>query len=194
MGAGRFLAITSSDESSACGGQRPLGIGIALGSNLGDRLANLRRARALIRALPEALPGQCDSAPVFETAPVGCEPGAPPFLNTVIEVWPRSSAVSPERLLALLRAIETALGRAPTQARNRSRVIDLDLLFVGNQRARSETLTLPHPRLSQRRFVLAPLAALRPACVLPDQRASVSELLAALTVDPAAMRKFAEVW
>ena len=97
-------------------------------------------------------------------------------------------------MLARLRAIERELGRAPVQARNRSRVIDLDLLFIGERRVRSQTLTLPHPRLSQRRFVLAPLAALRPECVLPEQRASVRELLEALPDDPTAARKFAEVW
>lgn len=194
MAAGKFLATTSSERTRERVPCLPLGIGVALGSNLGDRLANLRRARTLICALPEVLPGRCDSAPVFETAPVDCEPGAPAFLNTVIEVPWRSPDFPLEDLLARLRAMERELGRAPAQARNRSRVIDLDLLFVGDRRVRSETLTLPHPRLGQRRFVLAPLAALRPTCVLPGQRAAVAELLHALTDDPAATRKFAEVW
>ena len=106
-----------------------------------------------------------------------------------------TSDIAPETLLGQLREIETRVGRIHGRPRNESRTLDLDLLYVGNARVRSDTLTLPHPRLSQRRFVLAPLAALRPTSILPDQRVSVSALLAALAGDdPAAVRKFAEVW
>ncbi len=153
----------------------------------------MRRARAAIGELPEILPGSCRSAPVYETAPVGCEPGAAWFLNTVIEVQATPAAAA-ETLLARLREIEARLGRVPGRPRNHSRTLDLDLLYAGDQRVRSETLTLPHPRLGQRRFVLAPLAALRPESILPGQRVSVLALLAALDDDPAAVRKFAEVW
>ena len=190
MAAGKFLATTSNDRSV---GHRPLGIGIALGSNLGDRLEHLRRARALICALPGIEPETCESAPIFETAPVGCEPGAAWFLNTVIEVQNRSPLL-PHRLLAQLQEIEKNLGRTRTAARNRSRTIDLDLLYVGDCRMHSATLMLPHPRLDQRRFVLAPLAILRPASVLPGLKVSVGELLASLSDVPATVRKFTEVW
>lgn len=195
MAAGRFLATTSNNAPADFGDDDPLGVGIALGSNLGDRLENLRRARDQIFALPELQPLRaCRSAPVFETEPVDCEPGAPRFLNTVIEVNP-ATAPSPEILLARLHEIERDLGRTRVKAdRNRSRIIDLDLLYVGDIRARSERLILPHPRLSQRRFVLAPLAALRAACVLPGEIRSVAELLAGLQDDPAIVRKFIEVW
>jgi 2-amino-4-hydroxy-6-hydroxymethyldihydropteridine diphosphokinase len=190
MAAGKFLATTSNDCSL---GHRPLGIGIALGSNLGDRLENLRRARALICALPDVELETCESAPVFETEPIGCEPGAAWFLNTVIELQ-NHLPVEPDRLLAELHEIETILGRTRASARNRSRTIDLDLLYVGDCRLHSATLTLPHPRLDQRRFVLAPLATLRPASVLPGLKAPVGELLASLPDDPATVRKFIEVW
>ncbi len=163
--------------------------GIALGSNLGDRLANLRAARAL---LPSSPPGSRPrSAPVFETAPVGCEPGAGAFLNTVVEIpW----ADSPERLLADLAAIEQQLGRPAARARNASRTVDLDLLYCGDLVRETVALTLPHPRLPRRRFVLVPLAALQPGLRLPGQSRTVAELLAGLTDDPATVRPFISEW
>lgn len=162
--------------------------GIALGSNLGDRLANLRAARdSLLRSTAEPVL----SAPVFETLPVGCEPGAAPFLNTVVEILWRDT---PEQLLTELAAIEHRLGRPATRARNFSRTVDLDLLYCGDEVRDTVTLTLPHPRLAQRRFVLAPLAALRPDLRLPGLARPVAELLARLNDDPASVRRFAAEW
>ena len=164
--------------------------GIGLGSNLGDRLANLRAARARLFRAAAGGGGIC--APVFETAPVGCEPGAGPFLNTVVEIpW----SDTPERLLADLAAIERRLGRPAAHARNRSRTVDLDLLYCGDFVRDTPALTLPHPRLAERRFVLAPLAALRPTLRLPGPGdRTVAELLAGLDDDPAAVRLFAADW
>ncbi|MBV9128695.1 MAG: 2-amino-4-hydroxy-6-hydroxymethyldihydropteridine diphosphokinase, partial [Verrucomicrobia bacterium] len=133
------------------------------------------------------------------TAPVGCEPGAADFFNTVVAVQIDPS-VAPQNFLARLRAIEIQLGRPAEnlRARNVSRVIDLDLLYLGDSVLATPTLTLPHPRVSQRRFVLAPLAALRPHLILPGQRANVAALLAALgpaeTDDAAAVRLVAAHW
>ncbi|MEP6956060.1 MAG: 2-amino-4-hydroxy-6-hydroxymethyldihydropteridine diphosphokinase [Chthoniobacterales bacterium] len=101
--------------------------GIALGSNLGDRLAQLSAARLQLSALPEVQPPILAS-PVYETEPVGCEPGAPPFLNAVVEV---DYDGDPYTLLAALRQIEAALGRPAVHARNASRTLDLDLLYLG---------------------------------------------------------------
>lgn len=167
--------------------------GIALGANLGDRLASFRRTRDLLAKVNPESPVL--SAPVFETAPVDCEPGASAFLNTVVEItWPHP----PETLLAELAAIEAALGRPSHRPRNRSRTVDLDLLYCGDHVRHTPTLTLPHPRLATRRFVLAPLAALRPELRLPGQTRTVAELLAGLGEanhdDPAAVRLFAAEW
>lgn len=170
--------------------------GIALGSNLGDRVANLRAARARLAGVADVA-GEAGghrlvvSAPLFETAPVGCEPGAGPFLNTVVEIpWPDT----PERLWTKLAAIEQDLGRPARHARNHSRTVDLDLLYCGDAVRGSAALTLPHPRLAGRRFVLAPLAALRPTLRLPGQSRPVAELLVRLQDDPAAVRLFTSEW
>ncbi len=161
-------------------------VGIALGSNQGDRLANLREARARITALgccSGSPPEHCVSAPVYETAPVDCSPDAGYFLNTVIEVG-CAAPFSPTWLLLRLQRIENALGRPTRHPRNAPRTIDLDILYGGRCRCEQRGLILPHPRLSQRRFVLAPLARIRPDLVLPGETRSVAELLCSLDPEP----------
>lgn len=150
--------------------------GIALGSNLGDRAANLRHAQEAIAALPGVTIALGPPAPI-ETAPVDCPPGALAFLNTVLEV---ETSLPPAELLARLHGIEQTLGRPLLRLRNASRPIDLDLLYAGDLVVDSPELTLPHPRIARRRFVLGPLAALRPHLILPGQQKTVAELLAAL--------------
>jgi 2-amino-4-hydroxy-6-hydroxymethyldihydropteridine diphosphokinase len=150
--------------------------GIALGSNLGDRLANLRAARAAIAGVADVRP-PLRSAPVVESEAVDCEPGTPAFLNSVIEV---TFDGHPMTLLDELRAIEVKLGRPSKHPRNVSRLIDLDVLYVGNLALRNEEIVIPHPRLHRRRFVLEPLAAIRPELILPGQIGSVTQLLGRL--------------
>src|SRR5450755_4261526 len=128
--------------------------GIALGSNLGNRLLCLTTARARIFALPEVSPPLLSSA-LYETEPVECEPGAEKFLNAVVEIgYPGASS----RLLEELNKIEAALGRPAERARNHSRTIDLDLLYHGARVIAEPRLKLPHPRLHLRGFVIHPLA------------------------------------
>jgi 2-amino-4-hydroxy-6-hydroxymethyldihydropteridine diphosphokinase len=158
--------------------------GVALGSNLGDRLVNLRNARKDIAALPGVLPPMMSSA-VYETEPVGCEPGAAQFLNAAIEIGYEGQA---EVLLSALKAIEKMLGRPGDHARNVSRTIDLDLLYFGDTVMSAPRLQLPHPRIFGREFVLRPLADIRPDLVLPGQADSVGQLLRALTATPAVVR------
>lgn len=147
--------------------------GIALGSNLGDRLATLRAARDEVATLEQVEPPILSSA-VYETVPVNCEPNAPKFLNAVIEIgW----TGEPLDLLAELRQIEATHGRPMTHARNTSRTLDLDLLYCGNAQVSHPELELPHPRLRERRFVLEPLAEIRPELVLPGKSESVANLL-----------------
>ena len=148
--------------------------GVALGSNLGDSLANLKAARSAIATIPGVLPPIKSSA-IYETEAVGCEPGAPAFLNAAIEF---GFDGDPLQLFDELRRIEVALGRPSDHQRNVSRPIDIDLLYCGNTVIDTTTLTLPHPRIDGRRFVLQPLADVAPNLVLPGQNKSVRELLA----------------
>jgi len=150
--------------------------GVALGSNLGDRLANLRVARTAIVGLAGVAPPVLSSA-IYETDPVDCEPDAGKFLNAVIEF---DYEGDPADLLKELTGIERALGRPPRHARNVSRKIDIDLLYLGQMKIDTAQLQLPHPRMHLRRFVLEPLADVRPDLILPDQAKNVGELLAQL--------------
>jgi 2-amino-4-hydroxy-6-hydroxymethyldihydropteridine diphosphokinase len=154
--------------------------GVALGSNLGERVANLRNARKDITALSGVLPPVRSSA-IYETDPVGCEKGAGKFLNAVIEF---GYSGDPDALLRALAAIEKMLGRPGAHPRNVSRTIDLDLLYLGELAIETGELQLPHPRIVEREFVLRPLADIRPDLVLPEQTESVGALL--LRLRPAA--------
>lgn len=99
--------------------------------------------------------------------------------------------LSPDELLTQLRKIESSLGRPTHRQRNAPRTIDLDILYAGDQVLKSEELTLPHPRLTQRRFVLQPLADIRPGLVLPGQSKDISTLLADLDSDEAPLEQVA---
>ena len=162
---------------------------VALGSNLGDRLENLRGGRKAILELPTVkLP--ILSSPVYETEPVGCEPGAGKFLNAALEF---EYDGDPARLLEQLIQIEEALGRKRVHRQNVSRTIDIDLLYCGDKQVNNERLQVPHPRLYLREFVLRPLADIRPDLILPGQTKSIRELLAELE-QPGEVIRFAEEW
>jgi len=150
--------------------------GVALGSNLGDRLATLRATRKAIVDLAGVKPPILSSA-IYETEPVGCEPGAGKFLNAVLEFEYEGDPVN---LLKKLTEIEGVLGRPRDRARNVSRQIDIDLLYVGEMKIDTTQLQLPHPRMHARRFVLQPLADIRPDLILPRRAKTVRELLAQL--------------
>jgi 2-amino-4-hydroxy-6-hydroxymethyldihydropteridine diphosphokinase len=147
--------------------------GVALGSNLGERLANLRNARREIAAMRGTLPPLRCSA-IYETEPVDCEKGAAKFFNAVIEF---GYAGQPVELRRALAAIERVLGRPAAHERNVSRPIDLDLLYFGDATIETNELRLPHPRIVDREFVLRPLADIRPDLVLPGQTEAVDVLL-----------------
>ncbi len=158
--------------------------GIALGANLGDRVSSLTKAREQIFALPGAFAPFRSSA-LFETEPVGCEAGAEKFLNAVVEIGYEGSS---RHLLDELRRIENALGRPPDHERNRSRTIDLDLLYHGTHTIDEPGLQVPHPRLHLRGFVLHPLAEIRPDLVLPGQTKTVRELSGELSPSASVVR------
>jgi len=162
---------------------------VALGSNLGDPLDNLRAARRQIANLAAVQPPILSSA-VYETEPVDCEPGAKKFLNAVIEF---DYAGDPVNLLEQLTRIEESLGRKRDHPQNLSRRIDIDLLYYGDRKMDNESLQLPHPRMHLRKFVLQPLADIRPELVLPNQRKSVRDLLAELE-DSGEVIRFTDEW
>jgi 2-amino-4-hydroxy-6-hydroxymethyldihydropteridine diphosphokinase len=140
---------------------------LALGSNLGDRADNLRRA---LRALGDKLALETIS-PCYETEPVYVL-DQPRFYNLVCRA---RTTLAPLDLLRFLKDLETALGREPG-LRFGPRVIDLDILFYDDLVFDSPELTLPHPRLHERAFVLVPLADIAPGLVHPTLGLAISAL------------------
>jgi 2-amino-4-hydroxy-6-hydroxymethyldihydropteridine diphosphokinase len=162
---------------------------VALGSNIGGRLENLRAARKAILDLPNVKAPILSSA-IYETEPVGCEAGAGKFLNAVIEF---DYGDDPARLLEHLIQIEETLGRKRDHPRNVSRIIDVDLLYCGAQQINDGRLQLPHPRMHLREFVLRPLADIRPDLLLPRQKKNIRELLPEAEQSGVVVR-YADTW
>ena len=142
---------------------------IALGANLGDPVATVTAAIVALRGLPQAEFVAASS--LYRTAPVGLR-HQPDFINAVVELAAVSSAPT---LLQSLFAIEARFGRRRS-VKNAPRTLDLDLLLYGDQCSDDPQLTLPHPRLHERAFVLAPLAEIAPQLVIPG-RGRVADLL-----------------
>jgi 2-amino-4-hydroxy-6-hydroxymethyldihydropteridine diphosphokinase len=149
---------------------------VALGSNLGDSPATLRDVmEKLRRSSGEGF----QRSSLWQTSPVDCPSGSPPFVNAVVAFAPQAGE-TPERLLAKLQALERETGRQPKKILNEPRPLDLDLIAFGNEVRLTTVLTLPHPRAHLRRFVLEPLVEIAPGFVLPGQTATAAELLARL--------------
>lgn len=142
---------------------------LALGSNLGDRLANLKQA---IAALTPQLDVKAKSQ-VYETLPWGYE-DQPKFLNQVVKA---KTYLEPEPLLKHLKRLEVALGRQESFP-NGPRLIDIDILFYDELILYSPSLVIPHPRLHERAFVLLPLMDLDPELIHPINKKSIREMLA----------------
>lgn len=149
---------------------------IALGSNVGDSPAILARAIERLEFF-STLPLLKSS--FWQTTPVDCPPGSPPFVNAVIGLAPRHGE-TPESLLEKLLLLEKEFGRTVKKVVNEPRRLDLDLITFGQETRGSKQLILPHPRAHLRRFVLQPLSEIAPDLVLPGQRSSVATLLAVL--------------
>jgi 2-amino-4-hydroxy-6-hydroxymethyldihydropteridine diphosphokinase len=141
---------------------------LALGSNLGDRQANLKQA---ITSLSPQMEVKAKSR-VYETPPWGYT-DQPKFLNQVVRV---DTYVGPEQLLKHLKRLEIALGRVPS-FQNGPRLIDIDILFYDNLVLNTPSLVLPHPQLHERAFVLMPLNDIAPALSHPSTDKTVNEML-----------------
>jgi 2-amino-4-hydroxy-6-hydroxymethyldihydropteridine diphosphokinase len=135
---------------------------LGLGSNIGDRRAHLLAA---VRALPEHAVTVTASSSTYETEPVGLVLDQPEFLNACVRV---ETDLEPEGLLDACKAVEREVGRATGGVRHGPRVIDVDLLLLGDLELRTERLALPHREVRSRRFVLVPLLELAPDLTLPD--------------------------
>jgi len=158
---------------------------VGLGSNLGAREAQLEAAVAALHATPGIRDVVTSS--VYETDPV--DPGGPEeqgaYLNAVVRLW---TSLAPHALLARLLEIERAAGRERGPVRHTARTLDLDLLLYGDCTIHSPDLSVPHPRMHERGFVLEPLRELAPDRVHPGTGRSI-EQLAARVRDPAAVRR-----
>jgi 2-amino-4-hydroxy-6-hydroxymethyldihydropteridine diphosphokinase len=142
---------------------------VAVGSNLGDRWGRLAQAARALRSAPGV--AVLRASRVWDAAPIG--PPQPRYLNAVLEL---ETTRTPGSLLALLREVERAAGRT-RDVHWGARTLDLDLLLHGDLLVRQPGLTVPHPGMAERRFVLAPLAELRPELPVPGADASVGRLL-----------------
>ena len=143
---------------------------LGLGSNEGDRLANLRAARDALVLHEVAVEA---SSSVYETAPQGEVLDQPDFLNAALRV---RTALGPEELLDAAKAVERDLGREPGGLRHGPRPIDVDVLLLGDLEYSSARLSLPHREVTSRRFVLEPLLELDPELALPDGTPLASQL------------------
>jgi len=154
---------------------------VSLGSNLGDRGGNLLLA---VRGMMEAALCVTRLSSIYETEPVS-EVEQTPFLNMVAEV--RKPLPPAEQMMARLLRIEWLLGRT-RDVKDGPRTLDLDLLLYGEVQSHTEFLTLPHPRMHERRFVLEPLAEIAPRLVHPTLKRTASELLESVNDQSAVKR------
>ncbi len=153
---------------------------LSLGSNLGDRKKALLKA---LQALERAGVAILKTSSLYETEPVG-EKNQPWFLNLAAEVF---ATIDPERLLDLIQAIERTLGRN-SYRRWGPRPMDIDILLAESKVVKSERLTIPHPRLHQRNFVLWPLEEISPGVIHPLLKMSIKDLKR-LSTDHSIVRK-----
>jgi len=163
---------------------------LSLGSNLGDRLVQLKMARTSVSQLKGVY--LCSQSPIYETAPVGVRDQYKDlaYLNAVLII---SSDIPPESMLNSIHAIENEMGRMRTEDQFAPRSIDIDILYAGSTMSNSDSLKLPHPRWAERRFVVQPLADIKPTMIFPDYQKTVSEILETLPLEPK-VELFKKTW
>ncbi len=157
---------------------------IALGSNLGTPLDNLREG---VQRIQSALGVSVTPSAPWLTTPLDCPPDSPPFANAALH-FRSPPSLEPLPLLHTCQQIEAELGRQPKKVLNEARPLDLDIISFGQTQMKSQELTLPHPRAHHRFFVLAPLNELSPQRILPGHSLSVAEYLRACPPDSQARR------
>jgi 2-amino-4-hydroxy-6-hydroxymethyldihydropteridine diphosphokinase len=155
---------------------------LSLGSNLGDREANLHQALAGLKKMGTVMA----ASGFYETEPVEVEGEQPWFLNAAVGL---ETDLEPDELLAATLAIEQAMGRRREGVRS-PRTIDIDILLFGDLEIREPQLVVPHPGLERRRFVLAPLAEIAPDAIHPVTKRRVQEMLNALPATAGATRRW----
>ena len=164
-------------------------VGLALGSNLGDRLLHLQQAKKYLLSLS---PEQWHLAsPLYETEPVGCPPNSPKFLNAVLEI---EFSGAPKTLLKKIQAYEDAHGRDRELPPNAARTIDIDILYFGEKEILENDLVVPHPRISYRRFVLLPLSTIRPEMIIKGTGKTVKMLLRELPAREGEVKFVQQEW
>lgn len=166
-------------------------IGLGLGSNLDHRLDNLRGATQRIASLPGT--HLLAKAPIYETEPVDVRPEYIhlEYLNTVVIV---ESSMELSEFSDAIHKIETDMGRVRGEDRNAPRTIDIDILYAGNITRADGILDLPHPKWAHRRFVLQPLADIRPFLHLPGEPRIISDVLKALPPSNVRLFRAKEQW
>ena len=158
---------------------------IALGSNLGDSQSVLREAIQQLQAISRQPLVQSS---LWQTSPVDCPPGSPPFVNAVVALVP-GERETPELLLMKLQTMEKEFGRLPKKVLNEPRPLDLDLIAFGREMRNTPEFTLPHPRAHLRWFVLQPLSEIAPELILPGRTKTIAELLGNLPANEALVRR-----
>ena len=153
---------------------------IALGSNVGNREENISKAFEILKGKVTFL----KTSSIYETKPMYME-NQGLFLNCAVKV---ETALKPKELLNFLKIAEKRLGRQ-NAPRNGPRIIDLDILFYGNQIINDDKIVIPHPKIQEREFVLVPLVEIDPNLIHPIYQKTVSELLKELTYDKLGIKK-----
>jgi 2-amino-4-hydroxy-6-hydroxymethyldihydropteridine diphosphokinase len=163
---------------------------LSLGSNLGDRLANLEIAKNTV--LQQLTVKHFHQSYIYETAPVGVKDEYKDlfYLNAVLVI---NTDKSPAAVSQIIHSIEADMGRIRTEDRFAPRTIDIDILYAGDIMSDNTDLTLPHPRWSERRFVAQPLADINPSLILPNNCKTVAEILESLPQEPA-VNLFTKNW
>lgn len=171
------------DADTLTGEMRPIRRAVlALGSNLGERLASLQGAVNALADTPDVWITAV--SPVYETEPVESPEDAGPYLNAVVLI---DTTLAAGRLMDRALAIEDAFDRERSEVRNAPRTLDVDLIVVGDRRSDEDSLRLPHPRATERAFVLRPWFDLEPNAEFPDE-GPIAEILARIGQDGITLR------
>jgi 2-amino-4-hydroxy-6-hydroxymethyldihydropteridine diphosphokinase len=171
------------DADTLTGEMRPIRrVVIALGSNLGDSMSSLQGAVDAIADTPDVW--VTGVSPVYETVPVDCPPEAKNYLNAVVLI---DTTLAASRLMDRALAIEDAFDRERSETPNAPRTLDVDLIVVGDRRSDEDHLRLPHPRATERAFVLKPWFDLEPDAEFPDA-GPIADLIAKIGTDGLTLR------